>query len=71
MFMAQQREAIDSVAVIADVDMEIPGRTIQLIQGELKEECRSFHEALVELASSPPPANLCTARSLSPITSEK
>ena len=62
MFMGHQQAEIDSVVVIALVDIEIPGRTIQLIQGELKEEYSSFCEALVEPMSGAPPSNLCFAR---------
>ena len=63
MLMGQQRARIDSVAaVIAHVDIKRPGHTIQLIKGELKEECSSFCEALVEQVSSPQPANLSIAR---------
>ena len=51
--------------------MEIPGRTIQLIQGELKEEYSRFCEALVEPMSCVPPTNLCIARTLSPVMSGK
>ena len=69
--MGQQQAKIDSVAIIAHVDMEIPGRIIKVIQGELKEECSSLHEALVEPVSSAPPTNLCIAMSLSPVTSGK
>ena len=47
-FMRHQQEKIDSVAVIAPFNMEIPGRTIQLIKEELKKEYISFCEALVE-----------------------
>ena len=66
---------IDSVAVIGPVDMEIPGRTRQLIQGkrqlilgELKEKYSSFCEGLVEPMNSAPPTNLCIARTPSPVT---
>ena len=67
MFMGHKQAKIDSVAVIAPVNMEIPGCTIQLIQGELKEEYSSFCEALVEPMSCVPPMNLCIARTLSPV----
>ena len=56
--MCQQRAKIDSVVVIAHVHLEIHGRTMRLMQGELKEECSSLHEALLELASSLSPTNL-------------
>ena len=69
--MGHQLAQIDSVVVITPVDMEIPGRTIQLIQGELKEEYSSSCEALVKLISGAPPTNLCIARTLSPVTSRK
>jgi transposase InsO family protein len=71
MFMAQQQTKCDSVAVTAPVDMEIPGRTIQLIQGELQGEYDSFCEALVEPTSGAPPTNLCIARTLTPVQSGK
>ena len=61
MFMGHQEAKIDSVAVIVPVDMEIPGHTIQLIQGELKEEYSSFCEALVEPMSCVPPTILWLA----------
>ena len=48
--------------------MEIPRPTIQLIQGELKEEYSNFCEELVEPMSGAPPTNLCIARILSPVT---
>ena len=57
MLMGHQQAKIDSVVVIALVDIEIPGRMIQLIQGELKEEYSSFCEALVEPMSGVPPSN--------------
>lgn len=62
MFMAQQQTKCDSVAVTAPVDMEIPGRTIRLIQGELQREYDSVCEALVEPASIAPPTEFvhCT-----------
>ena len=60
MFMAQQQTKCDGVAVTALVDMEIPGRTIQLIHGELQGEY-DVCEALVEPASVAPPTNLCIA----------
>ena len=71
MFMAQQQTTCDSVAVTAPVDMEIPGRTIQLIQGELQGEYNNISEALVEPASGAPPTNLCVARTLTPVQSGK
>ena len=71
MFMAQQQTKCDSVAVTAPVDMEIPGRTIQLIQGELQGEYDSVCEALVEPASVAPPTNLCIAQTLTPVRSGK
>ena len=52
MFMGQQPVKSDSLAVIAPVDMEIPGRTVQLIHGELQGEGDSFCEALVEPTSA-------------------
>ena len=69
MFVGEQQAKIDSVAVIAPVNMEISGRMIQLIQGELKEEYSSFCEKLLELMSSAPLVNLCIAKTLSPVTS--
>ena len=68
MFMGHQQEKIDSVAVRTHVDMEILGCTIQLIQGEPKEEYSSFCETPVETMSGAPPTNLCIARTLSPVT---
>ena len=70
MFMAQQQTKCDGVAVTAPVDMEIPGRTIQLIHGELQGEY-DVCEALVEPASVAPPTNLCIARTLTPVRSGK
>ena len=70
-FMGRQQVKSDSVPVIAPVDMEIPGRTIQLIQGELQGECDSFCEALVEPTSGAPPMNLCIARTLTRVQSGK
>ena len=67
MFMGHQEAKIDSVAVIVPVDMEIPGHTIQLIQGELKEEYSSSCKALVDPMSCVPSTNLCIARMLSPV----
>ena len=69
--MGHQEAKIDSVAVIVPVDMEIPGHTIQLIQGELKEEYSSFCEALVEPMSCVPPTYLCIVRTFSPVMSGK
>ena len=69
MFMGHRQPQLDSVAIIAPVDMEIPGRTVQLIQGELKDEHSGFSEALVEPMSGTPPTNFCIARTLSPVTS--
>ena len=71
MFMGQRPVKSDSVAVIAPVDMEIPGRTIQLIHGELQGEGDSFCEALVEPTSGTPPMNLCIARTLTRVKSGK
>ena len=71
MFIVHQKAKIDNIAVIAPVDIEIPGRTIQLIQGELKEEYSRFCKALVEPMSCVPPMNLCIARTLSPVMSGK
>ena len=50
--VGEQQAKIDSVTVIAPVNMEISGHTIQLIQGERKEEYSSFCEELLELMSS-------------------
>ena len=51
--------------------MEIPGHTIQLIQGVLQGEYGSFCEALLEPTSSAPPTNLCIALTLTPVQSGK
>ena len=48
--------------------MEMSEYTIQLIQGKVKEEHRSFHEALIELKGSALPTDLCIARTLSLVT---
>lgn len=58
-------------AVTAPIDMEIPGRTIQLIHGQLQGDHTSFNEALVEPASRAPPTHLCVAQTLSPVLSGK
>ena len=59
------------MAIVVPVDMEIHGYIIQLIQGELKEEYSSFHEALIKPKDCAPPTGLCIARTLSPVTSRK
>ena len=59
------------MTIVAPVKMDIPGRTIQLIQGELKGDPGGFSEALVELENGAPPRNLCIARTLSPVSSGK
>ena len=71
MFIGHQQAKIDSLVVIAPVDMKIPGRMIQLIQGKLKKEYSSFCEVLVEPMSGAPPTNLCIGRTLSPVMSKK
>ena len=54
MFMGQRQ-----ATVTTPIDMEIPGRTIQLILGELNGESSSSSEVLVEPLSGSPPRNLC------------
>lgn len=67
-FLGQQQSGNDnSVTIVAPANMELPGHTIQLIQGELKEESSGFTEALVEATGVSQPRNLCTARTLSPV----
>ena len=55
MIIGQRQVTTSNVAVIAPTNMEIPGRTIQLIQGELKGDCTNFSEALIEPMSGAPP----------------
>ena len=72
MFLGQQQSKCDSsMTIVAPVKMDIPGRTIQLIQGELKGDPGGFSEALVEPENGGPPRNLCIARTLSPVSSGK
>ena len=71
MIIGQRQATTSNVAVIAHTNMEIPGRTIQLIQGELKGDCTNFSEKLIEPMSGAPPTNVCVARSLSPVLSGK
>ena len=71
MIIGQRQATTSNVAVIAPTNMEIPGRTIQLIQGELKGDCTNFSEALIEPMSGAPSTNVCLARSLSPVLSGK
>ena len=76
MFMEQRRSpgdghSSDSMAVRASEDMEIAGRTVQLIQGELHGHFGGCEEALVELETGTLPTRLCVARTLSHMTSGK
>lgn len=59
MLIRSQNVRTNGVAVTAPVDMEIPGRTIQLIHGELQGDRTSFNEALVEPACGTPPTHVC------------
>ena len=61
-----------SVAVKAPMDMEIPGRVIQLICGELQGDLSCFdenEEALVESINGSPPTHISVARTLSCVLS--
>ena len=76
MFKEQRRSpgdghSSDSVAVRASKDMEIAGRKVQLIQGELHGHFGECEEALMEPEMGTLPTHVCVARTLSQVTSGK
>ena len=76
MFMEQRRSprdghSSDSMAVSASEEVEIAGRTVQLIQGELHGHFGGCEEALVEPETMTLPTHICVAWTLSHVTSGK
>ena len=55
-------------AVVAPADIEIPGRTVCLISGQLHGEPISQGDVLIEQSQGTIPANLCIGRTLSSMT---
>ena len=69
MFMEQRRSpgyghSSHSMAVRASKDMEIAGRTVKLIQGELHGHFGECEEALVEPEMGKLPTHVCVTRTL-------
>ena len=60
-----------SLTVIATVDFEVPGGTLQLATGSIKEDAGTIQEGLFEPISGKLPKHVSMARSMNCVTSDK